>query len=618
VIAITLQDGTTAVVPSTVKLFVNNVDVTSSATITKAAGSTRTSISYDPPGVLAPETALNVRLEFADNATPAVIRTNEYTIKVKPLVIVALDDTQIYLWNGTGADLGTEWREYAFDDSGWTNNPNGDSGSGAPLLADEPNPVEPVRTVVSRFNFDQVHVTTFYFRTHFNFSGNPAAVNLLLRHVIDDGAVFYLNGVEIHRFGLATNATFTAATFFAGHENVWEGPFLVPRASLRNGDNVLAVEVHQSDATSSDFVFGAELMVVNDASAGPARIAGVAPATGSSNVSTNATIDIQLEDGTTGVVQNSIKLTVNGTVVSPTITKPPGGILTRVTYTPPAPFTPEQVVTGKIEFTDSSGQARSQDFTFTTEPTIVVLFGIDDTRMWRYLNTGEDAGTAWRQKTFDDSQWPEGAAILAAESGATVEPIRTVLTRTGLDGNGIVTDYFRTHFTFTGDPSTARLRIRHAVDDGAIFYLNGQEIHRFYFEPGVTDITYTNLAGVNFTPTDHENRWEGPFNIPNTALVQGDNVIAVEVHQNGAGSSDVVFGMELQQITSGGLPPTETRFTSTTLEANGSIRIQWTGPGTLEETTSLNANTTWSPVNNAANPYVAPTSGDMKFYRVKQ
>jgi hypothetical protein len=325
-----------------------------------------------------------------------------------------------------------------------------------------------------------------------------------------------------------------------------------------------------------------------------------------------------LEDGTTAVVQNSIKLTVNGAVVTPTITKPTGGILTRVTYAPAAAFTPEQVINARIEFTDTAGTVRSQDFTFTIEATYEVIFGIDDTRMWRYLNTGEDAGTAWREKAFDDSAWPEGPAMLAAETGATVEPIRTTLSRLGPDGTTqIITDYFRTHFNFTGDPATTRLQLRHAVDDGAIFYLNGQEIHRFYFEQGIGEITYTNLAGVNFTPGDHENRWEGPFAIPSTALVQGDNVIAVEVHQNSPTSSDVVFGMELQRITSGSQQPVETRFTGTTLLADGSVRIAWTGPGTLEESPSVTG--PWSPIPNAPNPYTASTTGTtMKFYRVKQ
>jgi hypothetical protein len=41
---------------------------------------------------------------------------------------------------------------------------------------------------------------------------------------------------------------------------------------------------------------------------------------------------------------------------------------------------------------------------------------------------------------------------------------------------------------------------------------------------------------------------EGPFSIPVGSLVQGDNVLAVEVHQKNPGSSDIVFGLTLDAI----------------------------------------------------------------------
>ena len=38
----------------------------------------------------------------------------------------------------------------------------------------------------------------------------------------------------------------------------------------------------------------------------------------------------------------------------------------------------------------------------------------------------------------------------------------------------------------------------------------------------------------------------GPFIIPGSALLAGENVLAVEVHQQNTTSSDVVFGMTLE------------------------------------------------------------------------
>src|SRR6185503_2745240 len=114
-------------------------------------------------------------------------------------------------------------------------------------------------------------------------------------------------------------------------------------------------------------------------------------------------------------------------------------------------------------------------------PNLLVIFAISSTnQLWSYENTGQDLGTAWKEKNFNDSAWPKGPALLALEDGQTSgEVILTPLLRQDPNGVGIITDYFRTHFNFTGDLATARLRIRHVVDDGFVLYLNGNEIYRF-------------------------------------------------------------------------------------------------------------------------------------------
>ncbi len=198
-----------------------------------------------------------------------------------------------------------------------------------------------------------------------------------------------------------------------------------------------------------------------------------------------------------------------------------------------------------VELTYGIAPAAPAPTVLTTNETLLV--GINNTnQLWRYENTGADLGTAWKEKAFNDSAWPQGPALLALETGATAEPIRTTLKRTkaGSTANDIITDYFRTHFNFTGDPTKATLQLRHVVDDGVAIYLNGVDIHRFYLT-NAGPITAATLA----TPSDHENKYEGPFNIPASALVAGDNVLAAEVHQNSATSSDMVFGLELKAIT---------------------------------------------------------------------
>ncbi|MBI4657794.1 MAG: hypothetical protein HY735_02905, partial [Verrucomicrobia bacterium] len=176
----------------------------------------------------------------------------------------------------------------------------------------------------------------------------------------------------------------------------------------------------------------------------------------------------------------------------------------------------------------------------------ITLLSINDKQMWRYENNGlTNLGTAWKDKIYNDSAWPQGPALLALESGTTVEPIRTPLKRQNAAGQGIMADYFRTHFTFAGDPKTAKLQARYVVDDGLLVYLNGTEVHRFSMPTGA--VTPTTAA------TSHEGRslYEGPFELPTAALVAGDNVLAVEVHQTDPGSSDIVFGLELKAVITG-------------------------------------------------------------------
>jgi hypothetical protein len=72
-----------------------------------------------------------------------------------------------------------------------------------------------------------------------------------------------------------------------------------------------------------------------------------------------------------------------------------------------------------------------------------------------------------------------------------------------------------------------------------VFYLNGQRLFalRLTNNPPV----YANLAGnVNNA------NFEGPFTVAASALQGGTNVLAVEVHQSAANSSDVVFAMRLE------------------------------------------------------------------------
>jgi len=595
----TLANGSASTVDlGSIRLWFNGLSVT--PTLNQPPGTNITTVTYDPPGTLPPEETNTVRLIFGDNATPAYSETNEFTFVTAPTVIslVAINDTTLWSYEASGTDLGTAWKEKSYPaESGWA--------TGAALIGVEGtiNTGDTLRTDLSG---TYVQATmTYYFRIHFNYSG-PAGVRLRLRHVLDDGAVFYLNGAEVHRFGLAAGASVNYLTGFTSHENAYEGPFLIPTASLVQGDNVLAVEVHQNANNSSDIVFGAVLDAITSHLA-RTTIESVTPAPNAVDVPRGTTIGATLVDGTQKVQPGTVRMWVNDGAVTPNVNKPTGSGTTTVSYNPGTSLPFGSPVRVKLQFTDDgpAPNVTTYEWTYTTALETIVLFAINDTTLWRYINDGSDQGTAWRAKAFADGTWPEGKALLALETGRPiVEPIRTDLVR-----NGIITDYFRTHFNWTGSLDGISLRLRIVVDDAAICYLNGVEVYRDdLIPPGA--VGYQTVA-----LTDHEGRdhYNGPFVISTTNLVAGDNVFAVEVHQNTASSSDVVFGAELVALrTPAPAPP---NFTNVRLEAGG-LTLGWSGTGTLQQ-----AGVVTGPYTNApsqTNPQTIPATGPGMFYRLKQ
>jgi hypothetical protein len=174
----------------------------------------------------------------------------------------------------------------------------------------------------------------------------------------------------------------------------------------------------------------------------------------------------------------------------------------------------------------------------TYSPTNVL---VTITNSWKYRADGVDLGTAWRAPEFDDSAWRASNAVFYAPTNFFVLPApkNTFVPLTNSSGARIITFYFRTQFAFSGDTNGLSLALHSIIDDGAVFYLNGVEVHRMNLP--VTNILYGTLATVNVgIPT-----FSGPVVIPAATLVQGMNTLAVEVHQVATTSADMDFATEL-------------------------------------------------------------------------
>ncbi len=171
------------------------------------------------------------------------------------------------------------------------------------------------------------------------------------------------------------------------------------------------------------------------------------------------------------------------------------------------------------------------------------------TTPWRYLADGSDQGVAWQASGFDDSSWPQGTGLFGNESNYPY-PMGTTI-----PGLTPINVYYRTHFSWSGGTFGVVLTGTNYVDDGSIIYLNGVEIARFNMPAG---LALFDTVAPTANPGGFPNVNAGEpvlvqLQIPLGALtngnanplVTGDNVIAVEVHQNSATSSDRVFGLAL-------------------------------------------------------------------------
>jgi hypothetical protein len=185
------------------------------------------------------------------------------------------------------------------------------------------------------------------------------------------------------------------------------------------------------------------------------------------------------------------------------------------------------------------------------------------THLWRYYQDGPLTGTEWTQRGFADGAWPEGYAGLYVETAAMPVPMITPLAL------GQWSYYFRARFNVPAVPVGAQLLLGHAIDDGAVFHLNGAELDRFNMPVGA--ITPTTPA----TNTISEATVIGQTNLPAGGLVPGENVLAVEVHQATAGSSDIVMAsvLELQGGTVAYYTPGTTNNVSTALPDFPTLRI---------------------------------------------
>ncbi len=167
---------------------------------------------------------------------------------------------------------------------------------------------------------------------------------------------------------------------------------------------------------------------------------------------------------------------------------------------------------------------------------------------WKYLDNGSNQGTAWRSRTFSEpATWKTGTAQLGYGDGDEA----TVVSYGSNAKKKYITTYFRKSFSVSDPASITAATINLLRDDGAIVYLNGTEVFRSNMAGG--NISYTSKASTAVDGAAESTYYSQTLSP--SLFVAGNNVIAVEIHQNSANSSDISFDLQLIVSTNSGAAP---------------------------------------------------------------
>ncbi|RZJ66750.1 MAG: DUF839 domain-containing protein [Flavobacterium sp.] len=386
--------------------------------ILAAYGYARENFGFSVPSAI--ENAQTVSASEQTKKTAATATTVDFD----PIVTNIFNAGSAWKFNDQGQDLGTAWKDTNFDDANWAsgNAPLGYGDSG-------------MATTLSFGPSSSNKYPTYYFRKTFNVADASAFDELKFSVQRDDGVVVYVNGVEAFRSNMAAGtiaySMFSAETIDGAAETAWND--FVTSNLLVDGDNVIAIELHQRSAGSSD-----------------------------------TRLDFKL-DGISEV-----------------------------------------------------------------DP---ILFAAGSN--WSYNDLGQDLATAWSASDYDDTNWQTGNAPLGyGDSG-----MATTLSFGPSSSSKYPTYYFRKTISVPAADVFDQLKFNVQRDDGVIIYVNGAEVLRSNMPAGTVGY---NTFSAETIDGGAETAWN-EYIVPNT-LVDGENVIAIELHQRSAGSSDTRLDVSLEGL----------------------------------------------------------------------
>ena len=152
---------------------------------------------------------------------------------------------------------------------------------------------------------------------------------------------------------------------------------------------------------------------------------------------------------------------------------------------------------------------------------------------WKYLYQKSDVDPNWKGVAFDDSEWKSGAAPLGSNVSYFMQ------TKISTRGTLNTTSYLRNTFNIDDLAQAGDLLCTAKMNDGVVIYVNGHEVYRFNIP---SDVPLSDTVNAEFEMDSYATR---QFSINKEFLVQGTNVVAVELHC-AKKSNTIVFDVSVQ------------------------------------------------------------------------
>ncbi len=168
---------------------------------------------------------------------------------------------------------------------------------------------------------------------------------------------------------------------------------------------------------------------------------------------------------------------------------------------------------------------------------------------WKYKGGGSNYDAVnWKDLSYAASDWITGKSALGFGTNPpahnTAIPEDATAGGGGIAGARYPTMYFRKILNIASPNIYTSFQINAKFDDGIVIWINGVEAFRNNIAANPTYATFATAAMTNNGADTYSATINSSFFLP------GDNIIAVEIHQNQVGSSDLFFDMELVGVTS--------------------------------------------------------------------